>query len=336
MDRRKFVRNSTGGLAFGASNPIELGKLIIPNWDNISMEEMNSFISQEDKVLDLIANSPGGGQYLQSLIGQPIKEDFGELFKGSMKSLLISGNFGSLSTDAQVHPVIQKRIWDHAVDVEKDIDGLMHELQSLTDEDQVDIKKALNEDPELGEMVLETLVSEAKAVGASKRRIRRLKRIGKRQLKKIKHSPGSMIEECTKKYEKLMSRFDSPEEMKKYMIANMGEKAFNKKLEEAEKGIQHWQEMGIDETIAGGDKHLYKVLSNYNNSNSGIKDDGPPKGLKLLGIGAIITASGWLLIAITTEGILGGLGIVAGVTVGPILIVIALIMLLVHAIRNSS
>ena len=334
MDRRKFVKKGTGGLAIGASNPIELGKLIIPNWENVSLEEMNSFISQEDKSLNLIATSPGGGQYLHSLVGEPVKEEFGELFRGSMKSLLIAGNFGSLSTNAQVHPEIQKRLWDNSADVEKDIDGLMQELKSLNEDDQIDIKKALNEDSELGDRVLEALVSEAKAVGASKRRIRRLKRIGKRQLKKIKHSPGSMIEKCTKKYDKVMSRFDSPEEMKKYMIANMGEEAFNKKLEEAEKGVQYWKEMGVVETLPRGDKHLNNVFSDDNNSDDA---DKPPKGLKLLGIGAIMTTSGWLLLAIESGGgILTILGLIAGVTVGPILIIIALIMLLVHAIRNSS
>ena len=334
MDRRKFVRKGTGGLAIAASNPIELGKLIIPNWDNVSMEEMNSFISQEDKALNLISNSPVGGKFLQSLFGEPVKEEFGELFRGSMKSLLIAGNFGSLSTTAQVHPDIQKRLCDNSANVEKDIDGLMQELKSLNEGDQLDIKKALNEDSELGDRVLEVLVSEAKAIGASKRRIRRLKRIGKRQLKKIKQSPGSMIEKCTKKYDKVMSRFDSPEEMKKYMIANMGEEAFNKKLEEAEKGVQHWKEKGVVETLNRGGKYLNNILSDNNNSDD---EEKPSRGLKLLGIGAIMTASGWLLIAIGSgEGILAILGLIAGVTVGPILIIIALIMLIVHSIRKPS
>ena len=60
----------------------------------------------------------------------------------------------------------------------------------------------------------------------------------------------------------------------------------------------------------------------------------------MLGIGAISTAVGWLLIAADSEGDWGDpgitVGIVLGITVGPIMILVGLVTLLVGSVIRAN
>jgi hypothetical protein len=325
MDRRKFIKSSAGGLAVGVAGPVELGKMVIPNWKNISVDEMNTFIYQQDYALDEIENNEKGGEYLESLLGvRSENKEVRDLFRNTMKTLLLSGNFVALSTEGQMHPKVQKRIWDSANMVNETIEELVSKLKSFSPEDLSGFKALLLDDPEIGIAIEETLAAEAVNAGVPRQRIRRLRRMIRQQLKKLKQSPGMVIEKYVHKYDKLMSRVNSEEENRRYMIANMGEKAFHKKVSEAEQASLRWKEI-----LPPG---VYKDLINED-PDSKEKID-PPKGLKALGIGAILTGLGWLLIATGTESGLM-IGLVAGVTVGPILMVIAIIVIIVSGIKQQ-
>ena len=327
MDRRKFIKSSAGGLALGVAGPTELGKMVIPNWENISVEEMKQFIVQQDHTLDRIDNDAKGGKYLVSLLGNSGSTEISGLFRDSMKTLLLSGNFVSLSTEAQMHPVVQKRMWDNAPMFEETIDKLVSGIKSLSQEDLSGIKETLNNDPDIEEALEDMLVKEAINAHAPKKRIRRMRKMIRREIKNIKQSPGLVVEKYVHKYDKLMSRVYSEAEIRQYMVANMGAAAYKKKIKEAEKANKRWKELNLG----------LPEFEELPDPESTEKKE-PPKGLKLLGIGAITTLGGWILIGIASLGLeaLGWIGVVAGVTVGPILIIVALIMLLVHGIKNAS
>ena len=61
--------------------------------------------------------------------------------------------------------------------------------------------------------------------------------------------------------------------------------------------------------------------------------------MSVLGVGAIITAAGWLLILIghaADSGVLFWPGVVGGVTVGPGVMIVGLVMAGIEASRNEG
>ena len=331
------MKSSIGTLAAGATNPESLGKLIAPNWDHIAPEEMDHFLNGLDSAMNKIAVDPGGGQFLSKLINKPPSVEEAQLFRGGMRSLLLIGNFGDLSVEGQVHPGMQKRLKYSAPELGSAVGNLIDKMKSLSPNDRADIKSALRQDSNLGDGVLEAIDLEAGFSGASKRRRRQLQAMGSRILKRLKHSPDMVIDEYLTKCEKLTSMPDTEVETRRFMAARMGERAANARIQEAEIAVRRWQKMELLEVPIG-----YQPLQLVEEGEEP-SDDRYKKGLRLLGIGAITTAAGWVLIgiavlagAIETGGviglILGGAGIIAGVTVGPLLILIALIILLVQAI----
>ena len=334
MDRRTFVKSSAGSLVVGAVDPIELGNIIAPNWTNVSASEMNEFLTGFDNTMHKIEVNHPQSAYLGRILAKPLIKQDEDLLRGSLRSLLLAGNFGDMSLEAQVHPGVQSRLKYSAAEVDSTMEGVLDKLRSFSSEDCLQLKQDLSDHPELTEQVLEALDMEAAAVGTHKRRRRKLQRIGKRVLKRLKHSPQNLIEDCLAKCDKLVKRFDSDDEMQKFMAANMGKKVFRTKVEKAEKAAMRWQEMQMDNEVPGYQPNVIlrehgKVLD----PQTEVKKEN--KGLKLLGIGLILTAAGWLFIAIGGEGVLMTIGVVAGVTVGPILILIALIMLLLRALKKS-
>ena len=118
----------------------------------------------------------------------------------------------------------------------------------------------------------------------------------------------------------------------------MGEEAFKTRLAEAESASRRWQEMELQEIPIG-----YQALQ-IQEEKEEPSDDRYEKGKRILKAGAIMTAGGWLLIGIALAGgpetvlfsIIGGLGVIAGVTVGPITMMVALVVLLVQALKGPQ
>jgi hypothetical protein len=127
----------------------------------------------------------------------------------------------------------------------------------------------------------------------------------------------------------------------------MGEKALVVRIKEAETAALRWQKLGVEEIPIA-----YQLLQDERAESQ----DDPPKpaersdkwyrtGLKMLGIGAAITGVGWILIAIgggldsddnDDPNAVGVVGIVLGITVGPLTILTGLITLLIGAIIDAG
>ncbi len=335
MKRRTFVKSSLSTVAIGAANPIELGDIIAPDWENISPEEMDHFLLGLDGAMNRISEESGSGKFIANLIKKPMEENDINLFREGMRSLLIVGNFGDLSIEGQMHPGVQKRLFYSAPEIHSNIENIMDKMKTLSPKDRGAIKSSLRDDPTLGDRVLEAIDREASFSGAPKRRRRQLQRMGNSILRRLKHSPDLAIEEYLKKYEKLNSMPETEEEIRRFMAAHMGEKVANTRIQEAEDASLRWRMKEFSELPIGYHSMFSEeVLTSYEQLEV---DERYKKGLRILGIGAITTSVGLVFLLLSGGGgLLYGLGLVAGVTVGPVLILIALIILLIKAIEGPS
>ena len=151
MKRRSFLKGTIGTMAIGP------GELIAPNWAHVTPPEMDHFLIGLDEAMNRIENEPKGGRFVTEFINHAPSENEALLFRKSMSSLLLLGNFGDLSIDGQVHPGVQKRLRYSAPEMFSSFQEIVDEMKSLTPTDRTDIKSALSQDGDLGDLVLEAI-----------------------------------------------------------------------------------------------------------------------------------------------------------------------------------
>lgn len=348
MKRRDFLVGATGTLAAGATGCANFRELIAPNWPNIMPAEMNDFLTRLDGGMNRIALHPGSEHFRSTFERRPPSADEVRLFRQGMRSLLLVGNFGDLSLEGQVHPGVQKRLKYSAPEMDSAVLSLMDRMASLSPTARADIKLALRKDPGLADRVLAAIDLETAAVGAPMRRRLQLRTMGNNIVTRLKHSSDMLIDEYVTKCQKVAAQSGSIAEMQRLLAAHIGAKAFAARIKEAEDATQRWHKLGGEEIPIG-----YQLLLDERADRVETGDD-PNKpversdkwyrtGLKMLGIGAAITGVGWILIGIggglgddNDPNAVGWVGIVLGVTVGPLTILTGLITLLIGAIIDAG
>ena len=324
MKRRGFIKTGLVTMAAGASSPLALGEIIVPLGENITQTEMENFTTEMDISIDCISRS--GGNYLKNLIHQTPTETEQNFFRSSLRSLLLVGNFGDLSIKGQVHPWMQKRMLYSAPEVNFSVTTSFDILRNMSDESKEDIRSALIDDPDLGDHILETLDLEAKSIGVSSARRRQMRVMGVRIIRRLRHSPEMFIDEYVKKAGKLLTASHSDEALEHLLKTQVGEIEYSARRNKAENAALQWRELNIPDIPVGYDQIITEQDDDEpSEKKSTLKNR---KGLGLLGVGFVLTAVGWLIIASTGGSIFG---LVVGVTIGPILILIALIVIIINA-----
>jgi len=329
MKRREFIKS---GLIITAvadtSGHSVLREIIIPTEENVTQTEMERFIKEMDISMDRISHS--GGDYLKNLISHTPSESEQTFFRSSLRSLLLIANFGELPIKGQVHPWMQKRLMYSAPEVNYSVHNSFDILRNMSDESKEEIRSAINDDPGLGDRILDALDLEAKSIGVPSARSRQMKVMGRRIIRRLSHSPEILINEYVKKTEKLLFAGNSEETLEKMFKMQLEEERYSAYSKEAESAAFQWNNSNIPDMPIG-----YRLMINDQDNNEDpnkTKKREPLQGLKALGVGVIITAVGWLIVAISGSMV----GIVLGVTIGPIIILIALIIMLVSAIRRGK
>jgi hypothetical protein len=255
-------------------------------------------------------------------------------FRVGIRGMLLIGNFNDLSVEGQVHPGMQKRLMYSVPEIESTLTELVNNMRTISPGEREEIKTALHDEPDLGDRILASLDLEARSAGVTSRRRRQLNRMGKRVMNRLKHSPVMLINEYVSKFDKMNANINSDLEMEYLLKQKLGEEEYNARYGKAERAAIKWQNSNLSDMPIG-----------YRSMKDEIYEENPSEksnkskystGLKVLGIGAIITAVGWLLIGLTggtDAGIVLGLGM--GVTIGPITILVALFILLVQALKRD-
>lgn len=334
MERRGFIKTGLASVAAGASGHLAFGEIMIPLGENITQTEMESFTSEMDYCMDLVSHS--AGNYLKNLIPQTATDTEMNFFRSGIRTLLLVGNFGKLPIKGQVHPWMQKRMLYSVPEVNYSVNASLDILRNMSDEEKEEIKSALTEDPDLGGRILETLDLEAKAIGVPSSLRRQMRVMGTRVTRRLSHSPEMVIHEYIKKADKLLAAGNSEETLEHLLKAQAGEINFSNCRNEAENAALHWSSMNIPDIPVG-----YNLLiTGQEDIKSSDKKNNlkKTKGLGLLGIGAVSTAIGWVIMAISGDAFagFGVIGLILGVTVGPLLILIALFVILISLIVSAS
>ena len=328
MKRRDFLVGSMGALAAGVTGCAGINQIVAPNWPDITPLQMDRFLIASDSAMNRISENPDSGRFLSELHEKPPSEKDAQLFRQSMRSLLLAGNFGDLSVAGQVHPGVQKRLQYSAPEIDASVSGTTDHIKSLAPTARADIQSALREDPTLGDRLLETIDNETAAVGASNRRRMQLQILGKHIIERLKHSSDMFINEYVTKCEKLTAVSGSAAETQRFMAARIGEAAFKARVREAENAARYWQRQKLEDIPIG-----YQLVAEENTNNESPSDnseqDQPlqplqlPKGISkigkeveggekrserlrrrgtsLLGIGLVTTGVGWIMILIGIE-----------------------------------
>ena len=332
MKRRNFVAGATGALAVGASGCANLEGLTSSQWPELLPEEMQSYIANLDAAMNRIAYAQGTGVFSSAFTRRPREGDT-LLFRKSMRSLLLVGNFGDLSIAGQVHPGVQKRMKYSTPEMTGAVMDVVQKMASMSTDERTTLKNALREKPELVERIVEAIDYEAVAVGAPLRRRMQLRVMSRRILRRMKQSPDLFIDEYVTKAKKIMSQPVADDDMERIMVARIGSEAFEKRIKEAETAMLHWQQLGVEDVPIG-----YDLLLDDDETDEP-SDAWYRKGLKSLGLGLKITLIGGALIG------LGALlnetpiflvpGVILGVTVGPIILVVGLITVILGAFIDA-
>lgn len=329
MKRREFIKSGLVMTAVaGATGSSAFGEIFIPTEEHLTQAEMERFIKDLDISMERISHS--GGDYLKSLIPQTPGESEQKIFRSGLRSLMLLGSFGELPIKGQVHPLMQQRMLYSAPEVDFSVYNSFDILKNLSNESMEEIRSALTDDRELGGRILDTLDLEARSIGVPFARRRQLKVMGKRIIRRLSHSPEMLIEEYVKKTEKLLLASNSDEAFERLFKMQVGEARYSVYSKEAESAALQWKNSKIPDMPIGYDS---MIIEHGENQHTNVTNDPPPiKGLRLLGVGAIITAVGQLILLASPDA---GLGLVFGVTIGPILIVIALIVIIISAIIRA-
>jgi hypothetical protein len=334
MERRGFIKTGLTTVAAGASGQLALGEILVPMGENITLTEMENFTREMDISMDFISRS--AGNYLKNLIPKTPTETEQNYFRSSLRTLLLVGNFGKLPVKGQVHPWMQKRMLYSVPEVNYSVNCSLDILKNMSDESKEEIRSALIDDPDLGGRILETLDLEARSVGISSSLRRQMRVMGTRITRRLRHSPEMLFDEYIKKADKLLAAGNSDEALEHLLQTQMGEINYSTRRNEAESAAFHWRSLNIPDVPVG---YNPIITEQDDNKPSGEKTNlKKRKGLGLLGVGFITTAIGWLFIAIAEDVLagIGAVGLILGVTIGPILILIALIVIIIAAIKAGK
>lgn len=342
MKRRYFVTSTVGALAAGSAGCTGVRQLAIPGPQQVTAAEMESFLIAQDGMMSRIAGGQEGeGRFLSELWGgHPLGEDDARLFRQTMRSLLLVGNFRDLSVEGRTHPSVQTRLRYSAPEIDSAAAGVLDRMKSMSPTARADLQLALRTDPALGERVLKAIEFEASAVGAPARRRRELLELGDYVIGRMQHSSDVFVDEYVDKYEKLAARSGSVAEMERFMAARLGRAAFQARVREAEQAAHGWQTEGIRDIPIG---YVLDVTGDVAGmvGQEAEEQAWHSRGLYVLGVGAATTAAGWLLLAIgdidnAFDGdLLATVGVVAGITVGPLTMLAGLLLLLWDGVTKT-
>jgi hypothetical protein len=318
MERRDFLKvgalSGAGAMAVGTSGCSGLTAALAPPPLPLSNRDMEQFLAR----LDHSMNSVSTANALSSLLPQKaidrLKTDDPEfkkgdqLFRKTVRSLLLAGSFKDLPEEGRVHPGMQERMWRALPEMDEAMLGMSSMFSSLSPTERVDIGRALRKDPGLGMRITEALDGEAVNAGVTLARRMHMRSIAKDTSFRLRQSTPLFIDEYTGKVQKLVDRHGSNEDLQRRLAAQMGEAAFWEYHDRTVELASRWQLARADGDDDGG------------GSNPNLSGPYAPQTVSEPRGGTAMTVGGILLgVGVLTAG-LGAIIVASGSGVGLIVI----------------
>lgn len=178
MNRRKFLLVGAAGAAAGACDAS--GEPVAYPTAPASRKDLDAFFARLDNGLVQI----GAGNPMQAVfertelqLRDASPEDVRrheDLYRKSLRSLLLSGSYRDLPPDAKDDPEMSARLIRGGAEMDEAVKGIVQHFEGLDDEQRKAIQTRLRRRPELGDLIGDALDREAAEIGVSPERRRHL------------------------------------------------------------------------------------------------------------------------------------------------------------------
>ena len=294
MDRRSFIhRGTVGATGLAAGTTGCATGLPGPSTAGDPPDPVAQFVRQFDvgtRRLDAWSIS-------QDLPDSPADvATLDDLGRTSVKALYVTGLFGDLDVQHQLHPQVQERIWSVQPALDDAVLGVDALLRAQTAAEHASLRQRLRQRPELVTQFVDLIDRQAAESGLSERRRQQFRGQADHVAWRLANQPPELlIDEYIAKVEKVSALDVEALAEERWLTARIGEAAF-------------WQEQ------------------------EGLRERRISRGLRTMGIGGIILGVSGILLFIAAGGdreigALAAVGAVGG-TVGSIFLLIGLVRVL--------
>ena len=303
MDRRHFLSRGAVGvsgiLAARESSGEAPREDTLPNVDQPALppDEMDAYLTTMDAGAARLAAWP----LHESFPGLPAdRPELAAVGRAAMHSLYMTGMFGDLPLENQVDQRVQDRLWDSQPAMDEALRGTEAYLAGRTATDLAAVRETLRSRPEVLRELIGIVDEEAGRSGVSDARRAQLRTLFTEVGWRLTNQPPELIvREYADKVERVTASDAQSEARRRWLASRVGEAAF-------------WQ------------------------AQESLRQRRISRGLRSMGIGAILFAGGYVLVTLGSRGrgndALVWIGLIPGITGGSILLVVGLIILLSGAL----
>jgi hypothetical protein len=270
------------------------------------------------------------------------------LFRQSMRTLYVTGRFMDLPDEVKTHPAVQARVLDAQAEMDEAVLGTTELLASLRPEDHRAIQATLRAHPELGEKLAKVMDEPAQDDGIPFRRRLSLRTSTMALTDRMKaQSPALTIDPLVRRVRKLAAQPPTGTGTTRLMAAKMGEKAFWEHQQRLAELSTRW-ERRLAQTTPAAPGPTPTMASPAPAAPAGAVPAPPPSssGHKALSTGGYIMGFGLgsvgvglafagLNAAFASEAFLWP-AVFFGVTLGPILLIVGLVVVLIGGLMVAA
>ncbi len=232
------------------------------------------------------------------------------LARSAMQTLYLTGMFGDLPREQQLHPGMQERMWAALPLMDDALDRMNVFLDDRTDDELARVHRALSGATGVSERIGERLAAEAARCGTSPWRCQQLRAIVSQAGWRLANQPPELlIGEYRSKIERVDGSDIAAAARERWLAGKVGEGVF-------------WARAALEPTGRLG-------LDAVADTATSTRDKRIARGVKAMGIGVLIFGVGALIAASSGNALEGAgpAGLVIG-TVGAIWFLVGLVILL--------
>jgi hypothetical protein len=259
------------------------------------------------------------------------------MFQRLISALFITQSFRDLPPGTQTHPAVQTRIASHLDEIDGTVFELTSFLSAQTGDERAQLRDALRKNPNAAMDLAEMLDGHAATMGVTVERRRQLRQIMKHATFRLRtESPGALIDEYTAKVQRLRGE-DGKSALALALAQKLGEDQF-----------WRYQQHLAQDAGPGAATPATAAPATTRLSPPGATPpsamapqpapaphrpgDGAIKaGAYMLGIGVVDFGLGALIVS-NASGVLLGIALVGGITIGALLAAIGLLTLIIGAL----
>lgn len=249
------------------------------------------------------------------------------LGRAAARSIYFTGAFLELEEHERLHPGVQLRLRRLEPEVDEAVDGMATLIESLGPDDHRSLREAFQRDPNLKAKVGDVLQRVAKedGFGFTRRLDLRLavdEMVGRLQAQ----NPALLLDPPAQKARRIQAHPRTEAEQDRILAIRLGEKGFWEFQQRSAQAVAQWDRIYSHRPAM----YLAAIDDTYPAARSPqdeAKHNTMISGLIVMGIGAGIAGLGGILYAVGATGP----GVVMGITIGPLLLLIGLIILIVSA-----